>query len=82
MRLLDLVVQSREPLIVLPHATGARQVTVSGPSDFAQRVVQCPQRYVLADDLTACLRGVGFCGRRPPGGLLGFDQNPRAAALD
>jgi hypothetical protein len=60
MRLLDLVVQSREPFIVLPHAKGARQVTVSGPSDFAQSVVQCPQRYVLADDLTRACAELAF----------------------
>jgi len=60
MRLLDLVVQSREPLIVLPHAKGARQVIVSSPSDFAQRIVQCPQRYVLADDLTRACAELAF----------------------
>jgi hypothetical protein len=60
MRLLDLVVQSREPFIVLPHAKDARQVIVSSPSDFAQRIVQCPQRYVLADDLTRACAELAF----------------------
>jgi hypothetical protein len=60
MRLLDLVVQSREPFIVLAHAKDARHVIVSSPSDFAQTIVQCPQRYVLADDLTRACAELAF----------------------
>jgi len=60
MRLLDLVVQSREPFIVLPHVKDARQIVVSSPGDFAQSIVQCPQRYVLADDLTRACAELAF----------------------
>jgi hypothetical protein len=60
MRLLDVVVQSREPFVVLPHANDARRVFLSSPSDFAQSIVHCPQRYVLADDLTRACAELAF----------------------
>ena len=60
MRLLDVVVQSREPFVVLPHANDARRVLLSSPSDFAQSIVHCPQRYVLADDLTRACAELAF----------------------
>ncbi|HEY2780289.1 MAG TPA: hypothetical protein VGI90_05930 [Steroidobacteraceae bacterium] len=60
MRLLDMVVQSRDPFIVLPPTRDARQLIVSSPGDFAQSLVQCPQRYVLADDLTRACAELAF----------------------
>jgi hypothetical protein len=76
MRLLDLVVQSREPFIVLPHGKGARQVIVSSPSDFAQSIVQCPQRYVLADDLTRVCAELAFADGDRLAGCLDLIRIP------
>jgi hypothetical protein len=60
MRLLDLVAQCRDPLIVVPHASGAHPIALSGPADFAQRVVECPLRFVLDDGLTHASASLAF----------------------
>ena len=49
MRLLDHIAQSTAPLIVRQHS-GA-QWRLTGASDFARRLVRCPLRYVLSDEL-------------------------------
>jgi hypothetical protein len=59
MRLLDLIAQSREPFVVVPHAHGA-PMRVSGPGDFAQRIAECPLRFVIADDLTRASAELAF----------------------
>jgi hypothetical protein len=48
-RLLDHIAQSTAPLIVRQHS-GA-QWRLTGASDFARQLVQCPLRYVLSDEL-------------------------------
>jgi hypothetical protein len=60
MRLLDLVAQSREPFVILPSTRGAEPMTVSGPSDFAHTIAQCPLRFVIADDLTRASAELAF----------------------
>ena len=60
MRLLDLIAQCREPLVLVPKAPGAQPIKVSGPSDFAQRIVDCPLRFVIADDLTRASAELAF----------------------
>jgi len=52
MRLLDLVAQCRDPFIVVPNASGARPIALSGAMDFAARIADCPLRFVLSDELT------------------------------
>lgn len=59
MRLLDLIAQSREPLVVLPPANAAPMV-LSGPGDFAQQIAECPLRFVIADDLTRVSAQLAF----------------------
>lgn len=51
MRLVDRVAQAHEPFIVTSNRTGVR-TRLSGASDFAAAVAQCPLRYVLSDELT------------------------------
>lgn len=59
MRLLDLIAQSREPLILVPRDDAA-PITVSGPGDFAQQIIECPLRFVIADDLTRASAELAF----------------------
>jgi hypothetical protein len=59
-RLLDLVAQCRDPFVLVPPAPGAQPIKVSGPSDFAQRIVGCPLRFVIADDLTRASAELAF----------------------
>lgn len=59
MRLLDLIVQTTEPLIVVPHEHGS-PIAVSGPRDFARRVADCPLRFVIAEDLTRACGELAF----------------------
>jgi hypothetical protein len=59
-RLLDLVAQCREPFVILPRAQGAQPIKVSGPNDFAQTIVDCPLRFVIADDLTRASAELAF----------------------
>ena len=60
MRLLDLVAQTREPLVILPRTPGGQAVRVRGPNDFARTVVECPLRFVIADDLTRASAELAF----------------------
>jgi len=60
MRLLDLVAQCRDPLVILPCAHGSQPIKVSGPSDFARTIVECPLRFVIADDLTRASAELAF----------------------
>jgi hypothetical protein len=59
-RLLDLVAQCRDPLVILSNAHGARPIKVSGPNDFARHIVECPLRFVIADDLTRASAELAF----------------------
>ena len=59
-RLLDLVAQCRDPFVILPDAHGASPVKVSGPNDFARQIVECPLRFVIADDLTRASAELAF----------------------
>jgi hypothetical protein len=59
MRLLDLIAQCREPLILVPR-DHTEPITVSGPRDFAQQIVECPLRFVIADDLTRASAELAF----------------------
>ena len=59
MRLLDLIAQSREPFVVVPRAHCA-PMRVSGPGDFAERIAECPLRFVIADDLTRASAELAF----------------------
>lgn len=59
-RLLDIIAQSREPFIILPPAQGAQPMKVSGPADFAHTIIECPLRFVIADDLTRASAELAF----------------------
>ena len=59
-RLLDLVAQCRDPFIILPRQNGAQPIRVNGPSDFAHTIVECPLRFVIADDLTRASAELAF----------------------
>jgi hypothetical protein len=60
MRLLDLVVQTRETFIIQPRQPGSQPIAVSGPKDFAALLSQCPLRFVMADDLTRASAELAF----------------------
>jgi hypothetical protein len=60
MRLLDLVAQCRNPLVILPSAQGLQPIKVSGPNDYAHTLVECPLRFVIADDLTRASAELAF----------------------
>lgn len=60
MRLLDLVAQCCDPLVILPRAYGGQPIKVSGPNDFAHTILECPLRFVIADDLTRASAELGF----------------------
>jgi hypothetical protein len=60
MRLLDLVAQSREPLVLLPSRPGIAPVNVSCPRDFAAHIDACPLRFVMADDLARASAELAF----------------------
>ena len=60
MRLLDLVAQCRDPLVILPCAHGSHPMRVTGPSDFARTIEDCPLRFVIADDLTRASAELAF----------------------
>jgi hypothetical protein len=60
MRLLDLVAQCRDPLVVIPGARGAQSIKLSGPDDFAHNIRECPLRFVMADDLTRASAELAF----------------------
>jgi hypothetical protein len=60
MRLLDLVAQCRDPFVILPRAHRGQPVTVPGPNDFAHTIVECPLRFVIADDLTRASAELAF----------------------
>jgi hypothetical protein len=59
MRLLDLIVQSTDPFIVVPHEHGS-PMTVNGPRDFARSVADCPLRFVITEDLTRACAELAF----------------------
>ena len=52
MRLLDLIAQAREPFLV-EHGEPARTWRLQGTLELAPRVLECPVRYVLTDELAA-----------------------------
>jgi hypothetical protein len=55
MRLLDQIVQARTGAFI--EASGARLPTAS---KYAQRILECPTRFVLADDLVASATALAF----------------------
>jgi hypothetical protein len=60
MRLLDLIAQSRDPLLIMPRTHGAQPMHVTGPGDFAHVIAECPLRFVIADDLTRASAELAF----------------------
>jgi hypothetical protein len=59
-RLLDLVAQSRDPFVIRPRVHGAHPITVSSPRDFAHTIIECPLRFVIAEDLTRASAELAF----------------------
>lgn len=76
MRLLDLVAQCRDPFIILPRGHGVQPMKVSGPSDFAHAIVECPLRFVIADDLTRASAELAFADGDRLAGCLDFLRFP------
>jgi hypothetical protein len=60
MRLLDLVAQCRDPVVVPSRVYRAQPFKVSGPTDFAHEIRECPLRFVIADDLTRASAELAF----------------------
>ena len=60
MRLLDLIAQAVDPVLVLSSVHGRTPVSLSGPREFAQRVSACPLRFVMADNLTRASAELAF----------------------
>src|SRR5580704_8542726 len=60
MRLLDLVAQCREPVVIVADARRAQSIKLTGPNDFAHKVAECPLRFVIADDLTRASAELAF----------------------
>jgi hypothetical protein len=60
MRLLDRVVRSHEPVLLLPGRGPSAPIEVFGPGRFASRVAGCPLRFVLGDDLTRASAELAF----------------------
>lgn len=75
MRLLDLVAQCREPLVLKPRANCA-PLTVSGPSDYARQIIDCPLRFVIADDLTRASAELAFADGDRLAGCLDLLRAP------
>src|SRR5271155_3112096 len=59
MRLADRIAQSRTPFVVQSLTDGAL-TRLSGASDFAADVAQCPARYVLSDELTRLCTALAY----------------------
>lgn len=59
MRLADRIAQCRTPFVV--QSTTNNSVTrLTGAADFAQRILQCPTRYILSDDLTRLCTALAY----------------------
>jgi hypothetical protein len=59
MKLVDRLAQYRTPLIVENTASGILS-HLNGAAEFANRVAQCPVRYVLSDDLTRLCTALAY----------------------
>jgi hypothetical protein len=59
MKLADRLAQCRAPLIIENTISGIRN-HLNGAAEFASRVVQCPIRYVLSDDLTRLCTALAY----------------------
>src|SRR5258708_28377280 len=59
MKLVDRLAQYRIPLIVENTASGTLS-HLNGAAEFANRVAQCPVRYVLSDDLTRLCTALAY----------------------
>jgi hypothetical protein len=79
MRLLDLVAHARQPLVLVPHAGAKQRVVVSGPSDYAALVAQCPLRFVIGDDLTRASAQLAFADGDRLAGCLDLLRIPASS---
>jgi hypothetical protein len=59
MRLADQVARAQAPFLVKSHSTGA-VTRLSGASDYAAQIGQCPTRYVLTDELTRVCAALAY----------------------
>jgi hypothetical protein len=59
MKLVDRLAQCRAPLIIENTISGIRS-HLNGAAEFADRVAQCPTRYVLSDDLTRVCTALAY----------------------
>jgi hypothetical protein len=75
-RLLDLVAQCREPLVILSRVHGAQPIKVSGPNDFAHTIRECPLRFVIGDDLTRASAELAFANGDRLAGCLDLLRIP------
>jgi hypothetical protein len=74
MRLLDSVARSRSPLLLATDRSTCFEVT--GPSDFAAPLADCPLRFVLADDLTRASAELAFADGARLAGCLDLLRMP------
>jgi len=76
MRLLDQVAQCSAPLLVQPAGCGSDYVALPGPAQYANRIAQCPLRWVVADDLTRVSSELAFAGGERLAGCLDLVRIP------
>ena len=91
MRLLDHIAQSSEPCLV--RQDGGELWQLSSAADFAGRLVNCPLRYVLSDELVRTCTALAYSGGDELSGCLDllhlpaetlwveWDEGARRAAL-
>jgi hypothetical protein len=76
MRLLDRVSHSCEPVLLALDRKTSTQFNVTGPSQFASRIAECPLRFVLGDDLTRASAELAFADGARLGGCLDLLRMP------
>ena len=76
MRLLDRVAHCRTPLRLALNRDPRRVFGVTGPSDFARLVAQCPHRFILGDDLTRACAELAFAAGARLAGCLDLLRVP------
>jgi len=81
MRLLDLIAQCRDPLIIMPRTPREQPVRVCGPTTSRTPSFECPLRFVIGDDLTRRQRRIGIWAMATGWRLSRLTQNSGAALV-
>lgn len=76
MRLLDRVARCHEPFVLAPECAAAVPVELTGARHYAARVLECPLRFVLGDDLTRACAALAFADGARLAGCLDLLRMP------